>query len=128
LSGNKSFEPRGPVRESDAEFVREETGEVLLEHTKPFTWTQDLLISPDATPGRAELAFSVKVQVCNNQGCTWGEHPLTVPVTIKNDPPLPVSDRLAPPSAGKKTQILVKEVPETFKNTASGPENGTGLL
>ncbi|MBI1917007.1 MAG: thioredoxin family protein [Planctomycetes bacterium] len=128
IPGNKSFQPLGPVHESDAEFVREETGEVLLEHKKPFTWTQAILISPDASPGKADLAFSVKVQVCDDHGCTWGTHSFTVPVTIKTDPPVPAPGSLTSRSAEKKTEIIVKEVPESFKSTPSGQENGTGLL
>src|SRR5207247_1627432 len=97
---------------------------ILLEHRKPFTWTQEVLISPDATPGKAELAFSVKVQVCDDQGCTWGTHSFTVPVTIKADPPVAVPDSLTSRSQGTKPKILVKDVPEDFKRTPSGAENG----
>jgi thiol:disulfide interchange protein len=125
--GNKDLTPLWPVQESDAEFVRE-GDEVLLEHNKPFTWTQELRVRPDASPGKTELAFSVRVQVCDDHGCTWGDHHFTVPVTIKDDPPVAAPDSLPSRSEGKQPPPTVKDVPDSFKNAPPGKENDSGLL
>jgi thiol:disulfide interchange protein DsbD len=128
LPESKSFQLLWPTVESEAEFVREETGEILLEHKKPFTWTQEILIRPEASPGKAELAFSVKAQVCDEHGCTWGTHPITVPVTIKDEPAVTIPKSLKDRSEAKRPAILVKEVPDSLNTSPSGQENGTGLL
>src|SRR5262249_34499942 len=46
------LQPLWPVIESEPSLVEEQGIGYLLEHEKPFTWSQDILILPDATPGK----------------------------------------------------------------------------
>src|SRR5439155_818668 len=45
--------PLGSPLESEPEAIDEgpDAGGINLEHEKPFTWTQEFLVKPDATPG-----------------------------------------------------------------------------
>src|SRR5262249_10653920 len=124
--GSKDFKPLWPVKESEPEFVREGDGNILLEHKKPLTWTQEILVRPDATPGKAELPFSIKLQLCDDRGGTLAERRFSVPVAIKGGPPVGVPDSLLTRSEAKGQSIAVKEVPEELQGV-DGKENGSGL-
>jgi thiol:disulfide interchange protein len=114
---SKEFQPLQPVKESRAEFVDGGKGiGVLFEHEKPFTWAQDVLVSPEAKPGKATLAFSVRVQVCAKD-CVWGTHEFEVPVEIKGLP-LPVPPEVKA-RVEKKQEIAVVPVPKDFGSRAA---------
>ncbi|MCI0642278.1 MAG: hypothetical protein L0Y70_24645, partial [Gemmataceae bacterium] len=48
---NQDLQRLWPIKESEPEFVVNDLGEVVLEHKKEFTWTQEFLVFPDAKPG-----------------------------------------------------------------------------
>ena len=68
------------------ESVKEKDVGVYLEHQKPFTWTQDLYIKPEAKPGAQHLRFTIHVEVCNESTCQFGDHEFDVPFTIIDAP------------------------------------------
>jgi thiol:disulfide interchange protein len=84
---NPDLTPLWPVIESESEFVLEKGTGVLLEHNKPFTWTQDILVNPKAKIGPTALSFRIHVQACDDNSCLWGDHDLQIPVVIRE--PLP---------------------------------------
>ncbi len=100
---NPAIKPIYPIHEnSQSEFkTYPSLKEVLLEYSRPFTWTQDLLISPKAKLGTTtNLSCSIKVVVCSEgEGgtCTPGTHEFEIPLRI--DHPLP-------PEASRATSIL----------------------
>src|SRR5438445_2098942 len=57
------LKPLWPITESKPEFVVEPAVGVLLEHNKEFTWSQDVLILPEAKPGSKVLGISIFLQV-----------------------------------------------------------------
>jgi thiol:disulfide interchange protein DsbD len=71
----------GPIVESAAEPVDEKGLGLLLEHAKPFTWSMDLLVLPEAKPGTQQLPIKIALQVCNDKNCLNGE--IVVPVTVR---------------------------------------------
>ena len=75
-----------PVTETPPESINEEGVGLYLEHQKPFTWTQDLYIKPEAKPGANHLHFTIHVIVCNDGGCYYGDHEFDVPFTIIDAP------------------------------------------
>lgn len=85
IQENKNLVPLWPVRETEPEFVKEGK-ETLLEHKKPFTWTQDIYVPADATPGKTLLEFSARVQVCDKT-CVWGTHSFAYPIDITAEAP-----------------------------------------
>src|SRR5438067_1310934 len=68
---------------------------VLLEHEKPFTWSQDIYVKPAAKPGEAKLGFKITVQVCKGT-CVWGTFPLEVPVRVTEEQPELPAESLKP--------------------------------
>jgi cytochrome c biogenesis protein CcdA len=82
------FRPLWPVKESPSEFVDEDGW--VLEHKKPFTWTQDILVKPSAKPGPATLRFTIHLQVCDTS-CVIGDHVFTFHLKVLDETPLPLS-------------------------------------
>jgi thiol:disulfide interchange protein DsbD len=87
--------PLWPVKESEAETVDEGAPVgVVLEHKKPFTWTQEVLVLPDAKPGPRELTYKVTVQACNEKNCKPGDYFLDGRFEVVAGNPVPLSEEL----------------------------------
>jgi thiol:disulfide interchange protein DsbD len=121
-----SFQPLWPVTESPAEFVKAEGNKVWLEHEKPFTWEQDVLVKPTAKAGPAPLRFSIRVQVCNEKSCAWSDHPFEIPLQVTAGPPEPLSkeleSRLTVPEPGPR---VVEAPAGTVKDVSPSPKPGS---
>jgi thiol:disulfide interchange protein len=118
--------PLWPVKESEAEFVKE-ADDILLEHAKPFTWTQDFLVKDTASPGETTLPFFIKLQVCDT-GCVWGTHYFSVPLTIKDEKAVAPSAELKGRLDATQPEIRVREVPEDLQQLLGDSSSGSGLL
>jgi thiol:disulfide interchange protein DsbD len=83
LGDNKEFANLWPIQESEPELKTEEgnTGPVY-EYEKPFAWTMEVLVRPDAAPGTHNLQVDLRLQVCDPKGCITEKQTLTVPVQI----------------------------------------------
>jgi thiol:disulfide interchange protein DsbD len=119
----KGLKPLWPVSESPSEFASVSGVGVFLEHQRPFTWSQDVLVLPDATPGRKTLTAHLKLQVCD-QSCVWGEHRLPVTLEVLDAPPEPLTASLKERLAAKKPQIQVVPVPANLDEKPRGPGEG----
>jgi thiol:disulfide interchange protein len=75
-----------PLVESEPKLVKEETGEFYLEHLEPFTLTQDVVIDPETRAGTLDVGFNVKLGVCDDKGCFYGEIPFRAEVQVKGSP------------------------------------------
>jgi thiol:disulfide interchange protein DsbD len=80
---SSSLQPLWPITESQPEWGVIPTLGVFLEHDKQFTWSQDLLVLPDASPGPKTLSFRIELLLCNKNGCLppttfWFEESFTV--------------------------------------------------
>lgn len=122
---NPSFTPIYPLTESDPELKEEGPLGFFLEFEKPFVWTQEIHIKPDAKIGPQTLDFAIKLQVCDSK-CVWGEHSFNIPILISNSDPLEISDELK-----KKLEIKpgspkvianVKPIKPSSNNTQSNLE------
>jgi thiol:disulfide interchange protein DsbD len=115
--------PLGPVREDKPDWEAVAGVGATLVFDRPFTWAQDFVVLPDAAPGPRELAFSLKLLVCENKGsCTPGEHRFRVPLTVSDAPtatlPPEVQKRLDEPTP----PVKVVPVPEDVRaQLAKGP-------
>src|SRR5207245_652173 len=67
------LQPLWPITESDPQSKLEEGLGWFLEHERPFTWKQDILILPDATPGEKTVPLTIKAQACDASNCVIGE-------------------------------------------------------
>jgi thiol:disulfide interchange protein DsbD len=105
-----NFQPLWPITESQPEWsVLKKVG-VFLEYDKEFTWSQDVLVQPKASPGQHFLYFRIKLQVCDRT-CVDGEHWLEVPITVSTAPEVPLSPALEQRREEKPPLIKVVEVP-----------------
>ena len=97
-SGDDALEALWPPTETPPPepFMEEGTG-ALLEHRKPFIWTQDLYIKPDAKVSAEHfLRFSITVLLCNDTNCfPPTQHDFQVPFKIIDSPVVPPPADLA---------------------------------
>ncbi|MBM4069268.1 MAG: hypothetical protein FJ271_10025 [Planctomycetes bacterium] len=80
------IKPLWPITESEGQFVRAETGDVFLEHKKPFTLELDVLIDPKAPDGELSIPISLDLQVCDEHTCIPDVIPLQAKVRVKGSP------------------------------------------
>jgi thiol:disulfide interchange protein DsbD len=114
---NPIFSPIYPLKESEPEWKEEGVLGYFLEFEKPFTWTQEIYIQPDATVGKAELNFSIKLQVCDSK-CVWGEHLFSIPVSVSKADPLETSEEL------KQRLAIKEEAPKIVADPKSSNPKG----
>jgi thiol:disulfide interchange protein len=107
---NPGLRPLWPVTESGPSLKPEEGIGYFLEHEKPFTWSQDILILPEATPGPMSLKFHIRLQVCDKT-CVWGDHPFEETIKVSADAPVPLTPQLKERMTQPKPPIQVVEVP-----------------
>jgi thiol:disulfide interchange protein DsbD len=119
-----AFRPLPPVTETEPEFAVGIAGGVLLEYKKPFTWSQDVLILPDAPAGEQQLSFVLKLFVCDEHACVPGTRRMSVPVKVAGAPvPLTpeLEKRLREPAPGPKAV----PVPANLRDKMSTYRPGT---
>ena len=122
------LKPLWPVAESDPEFAKEFVG-VLLEHKKPFIWSQDILILLDTPPGTKTLRFGIHLTVCNEDGCSPSGAELEAKIDVAKGPAVALSSELEKRLKAERPAILVKPVPPNFGVEAdSGDGSLLGLL
>jgi len=87
------LKPLWPVKESEPMFENEEGSGWMLEHKSDFTWTQDILILPDAQPGVKHLRFKIVLQVCDKT-CILGQPSFDAPITVTDASPVALTPAL----------------------------------
>jgi thiol:disulfide interchange protein DsbD len=88
------LKPLVPVTESDPEWVVEKAGGVFLEHKKQFTWSQDILILPDAKPGDKTLPITINLQACDEKNCLRGDVHLEASIHVLEGPAVALTAEL----------------------------------
>jgi thiol:disulfide interchange protein len=83
--------PLSPIDESPAHLDREQKD---LIYTEPFTWSQDILILPDAKPGALPLTVTVELQVCDDRGCIPDEPRFAGTIQVSDAPSVPLTPEL----------------------------------
>jgi cytochrome c biogenesis protein CcdA len=108
--------PLWPITETPPDLVDEkELAVTLLEHQKDFTWTQDVLVLPQAKPGMIELPINLRGLVCDDKGCVPVREDVkaTFQISAENAMPIDAADaaRLNQPPP-KPSVILVPGQPD----------------
>ncbi len=125
---NPNLKPIYPIRESEPEFKaypKLDPPQVLLEHSKPFVWVQDILVNPQAKPGTTTtLQFSIRSQVCNERMC-MPPNSRNFKISLRIDhpqPPLaPPAPANIPPDRFKPTPAKVVPIPAAFAKLIAPP-------
>lgn len=108
--------PLWPITESKPEVEKIPEVGTFLEHANEFTWSQDLLILPDATPGIKDFRFRIKLQVCK-ENCVWGEPRFEAKIAVTDEPPLPLTPELEQRLQAKQPPITIVPVAGTASPT-----------
>jgi thiol:disulfide interchange protein DsbD len=82
---SKDFVALGPVDESEPKLADEPGIGKYHKFDGPFTWTQDVLIRPSASPGATQLDVHIDLQACQKL-CIKESYDLRVPVTVSSAP------------------------------------------
>jgi thiol:disulfide interchange protein DsbD len=77
-----------PIRESQAEFNKNILGQIVLEHDKEFTWTQDVLVLPEASAGPRKVDIGIRLMVCDKDKCYGPDDfpPLATTLEVAGEP------------------------------------------
>lgn len=126
--GIEGVRPLWPIEESSPQIVQSVDGKIVLEHLKPFTWTQELLIDPQAKPGSHEIAITInKLQVCNKGTC-YGPapyRPIYVPIEIEGGdavaPARSLTDREKGPPPAKVVTPTADEIAKARAEAQKDP-------
>ena len=119
---NPNLIPLWPVRESEGEFVNIESVGFWLEHVKPFTWVQQILVKDRAKPGKTTLHFRIHAQGCSeNGGCVWGDQDFKIELTIA-EPKEPLPAAAIDPARFKPTEPREIEIPAAILSQAAKRE------
>jgi thiol:disulfide interchange protein DsbD len=91
---SKAFVPVGVVQESEPHLATQEGIGQYYKFDGPFTWTQEVLVRPDAPAGETvNLDVQIKLQVCEKV-CVVEQHRLSVPVSISTASAVPLTPAL----------------------------------
>ncbi len=117
---SSAFQPIWPTQEPPAEFYDTHVPGVgtVLRFTQPFTWTQAILVLPDAPTGPQVLKLSINIQVCDKKSCLPGEHTYDITIPVSDATPVPVTDAI---QARLKAKQQIREVPVPDAVTAKAP-------
>ncbi len=110
-SGLKSL---WPITESEPERVNEPgLNADMLKHKKLFTWSRDVLVLPDATPGSKAMQIKTDgFQVCDNL-CYRGNPELSVNIKVSDAPAVPVSPEIEQRLKLEKPKLKLIGKPES---------------
>ncbi len=118
--------PLYPVLESDNAVWDNAGGKLdwMLEHKKPFTWTFEFFVKPDAPVGSTqEITFQIKAKVCKNS-CVDEIHTVKVSIPIGPEEPLTPTIDITPRI--KAIAPIVIPVPPDLKSSTPSPSTETG--
>ncbi len=124
---NPSLQALWPITESEPEF-KDYGGQVLLEHDKPFTWSQDVLIQPTAKPGVTNLELTIRLMVCKVTCIGPGDYPtLAIPIKVADGKAEPLSTALQERLKAQPPPVQVVTPPANPSGqTAKADAAGTG--
>jgi thiol:disulfide interchange protein len=92
LKDGKEFADLWPLTESEPEIATPKGASgPEYEYEKPFTWTMEVLVRPDASPGPRQLEIEMRLQVCDPNSCHTEKQTLTIPIVISTADAAPLS-------------------------------------
>jgi thiol:disulfide interchange protein DsbD len=126
LRESKDFADLWPVAESEPKLVQEEGLGPTFEYEGPFTWAMEVLARPGGSPGTVNLEIEISLQVCDPHRCVPEKYTLTVPITVSNQEPAPLSPDLEK-LLRKYDTAKTNERVEQEKKTAQVSTPSTGV-
>jgi thiol:disulfide interchange protein len=99
-----------PIYETEPS-AKQEGKITYLEHEKPFTWSQDVLVGADAPTGMVQLPIKLEVYVCDDHGCVPVKATLETKVEITSEEPAKTSEGLLQRLGLKKPEVQITDIP-----------------
>ena len=126
------FRPLQPITETPAPTLYDtkvfdhelKRDQVLFRYKTPVTWTQEVLVLPDAKVGPQQLRFKLSLQICD-ESCVKGSQSYDVNVDVTDAPPLPLSDALQKRLALKEEIKVAPAVPGAAPTGVGTPPPGS---
>jgi thiol:disulfide interchange protein DsbD len=119
------LEPLWPISETEPQWADTAGVGPLLEHERPFTWFQDVLVLPDAEPGRHVLRVTVSFVACDANSCLpRAERQLEVPVEISAAAAVPLTPELKARLDAKEPPVAVVAAPKSPAAGGTEPSRG----
>jgi thiol:disulfide interchange protein DsbD len=88
---SKEFVPIGPVRESEPKLAELKDIGKYYKFDGPFTWTQEVLIRPEAAVGNGgSINIQIDLQACE-KSCIQEKYDLNVPILVSKVDPVPLT-------------------------------------
>ena len=102
-----------PIVESDPEKAFEPAEKTeFLKHKKAFTWSRDVFISANATPGKTTIPIRTDgLQVCSNR-CIRGDLKMQADFTVSDAPALPLTPEIEKRLNAVRPPIRVVDGPQ----------------
>jgi thiol:disulfide interchange protein len=127
--GADGLKPLWPLQETEPEYhltLNNDLKQALeFTHSKPFTWTQEILIEPATKPGKHELTIKINLQVCNKSSCLPGDYaPFSATLEVAGvaaTPSQATLDRLKGPPA---VAVVTPPADELQKRLGAAPSAG----
>jgi thiol:disulfide interchange protein DsbD len=121
--------PLWPLTESEPVARDSEVEGIWLEHESRVTWSQDVLVDPAASPGKATLRAKLDLQVCNAQHCVRGVRFVDASVTVLAEPAVALNPDLQKRLAENQPAPDVTTVAPADGSPAAAPARGhSGLI
>lgn len=114
------LKPLWPLWESEPEWVVEEGVGVFLEYTRHFSWSQDILVLPDARPGSVELPLEIGLSLCEKSNCWPMKYQFNPPIKIGSEQAAPLTMELQSRLTTKEPAIQIVEVPPHLRKYLIG--------
>lgn len=101
-----------PIEETEPELEIIKNVGAFLEHKKEVTWSQDILVLADATPGEKKLRISLRVQVCD-ETCIQGYPVFEKAFRVTEEPAIPLTQALEQRRKVEQPAVQLVPVPGT---------------
>jgi thiol:disulfide interchange protein DsbD len=90
------LKPLWPIAETEPELVYDPVDKRdILKHKKPVTWSRDVLVLSDATPGMKAVRITTDgFQVCNDNNCFPKKYDFTADIKVSDAPAVALTPEL----------------------------------
>jgi thiol:disulfide interchange protein len=122
----KGLVPLWPVQENPSpEFVDVVDNKITLtklEHRKPFTWVQEMLVLPEAPTGNLEMPIKLRGTVCNGNNCLPIREEVKAVFNVSAEEALPIEAKLLERRNETEPPTTIITIPG--QEAVSPPEKG----
>jgi thiol:disulfide interchange protein DsbD len=130
MEDTPGLKPLWPIEETEPAIDVIPNVGTFLEHQRPFEWSQDILVLPEATPGSKTIKLHIDLQVCDAL-CVQEKHSPQIEFRVTDAEPIPLTSELQKRLNAKKPEITVIPIrpgpePRPAPKPEPSPTQGNG--